>query len=131
MTHDMIDQRISAKRAALRALKEEEAKLREELAALFREKAQVACPIPLGTKIQYKDGNRGVVTRIGFFVDFGHVLEESTDVHWTVEGARIDKGGEAGVREFPPLGPATHTFNGTAFKPKSLGGIWGINEEET
>jgi hypothetical protein len=120
MTHETIDQKISAKRAELRALKNQEARLGAELAALFKEKAQRACPIPLGTKVQYRDGRWGVLTRIGFFVDFLRILEESAPVHWTVEGTRINEEGEPGVKGFPALGPATHTLNGTTSKPKAV-----------
>jgi hypothetical protein len=130
MSDGPIDQQIRAKRAELRALKAQEAKLRAELACLFKEKAQCACPIPLGTKVQYKDGRWGVVTRIGFFVDFLRVLDETAPVHWTVEGLKITKGDEPGVKEFPALGPATHTLKGFTFEPKAMTGFWGINDEE-
>jgi hypothetical protein len=130
MSYEPIDEKIKAKRAELRALKAQEAKLRAELAVLFKEKAQRVCPIPLGTKVQYKDGRWGVVTRIGFFVDFLRVLDETAPVHWTVEGLKITKAGEAGVKEFHALGPATHTLNGDTFEPKPMSGYWGINDEE-
>src|ERR1700679_3758815 len=115
MSDEPIDRQIRAKRAELRALKTQEAKLRVELAGLFNEKARSACPIPLGTRVQYKDGRWGVVTRIGFFVDFLRVLDEAAPVHWTVEGKKLTQAGEPGMKEFPPLGPATHTLNGTSF----------------
>jgi hypothetical protein len=131
MSDQPIDEKIKAKRAELRALKAQEAKLSAELAVLFSEKAQRACPIPLGTKVQYKDGRWGVVTRIGFFVDLSRLLEESAPVHWTVEGIRINKAGEPGVKEFPALGPATHSLDGASFKSKAMVGLWGVDDEET
>jgi hypothetical protein len=97
MSDEPIDAKIRTKRAELRALKAQEANLRAELAVLFNEKALGACPIPLGTKVQYKDGRSGVVTRIGFFVDFLRVLDETAPVHWTVEGRRLTRGGEPGM----------------------------------
>jgi hypothetical protein len=131
MSHETIDEKIKAKRAELRALKAQEAKLRAELAVLFAEKAQRACPIPLGTKVQYKDGKWGVVTRIGFFVDFLRIFDENAPVHCTADGLKINKGGEPGVREFPAIGPVTHTLNGTIFESRAIGGIWGIHDEDT
>jgi hypothetical protein len=131
MSDEAIDEKIRVKRAALRALKSEEVKLREELAGLFKEKALRACPIALGAKVQYKDGRWGVVTRIGFFVDFMRILDEGSPVHWTVEGRRLTQGGEPEMKEFPPLGPATHTLNGHTFEPKAMGGLWGIDDEGT
>jgi hypothetical protein len=131
MGDEPIDRQIRARRAELRASKTQEAKLRAELAGLFNEKARSVCPIPLGTKVKYKDGRWGVVTRIGFFVDFLRVLDETAPVHWTVEGRRLTQGGEPGMKEFPPLGPATHTLSGTTFAPKPMGGFWGIDDENT
>jgi hypothetical protein len=131
MSDEPIDAKIKAKRAKLRALKAQETTLRAQLAVLFKEKAQRACPIPLGTKVQYKDGRWGVVTRIGFFVDFLRVLDETAPVHWTVEGRRLSRGGVPEMKEFPPLGPATHTLNGTTFAPRPMGGLWGVDDEDT
>jgi hypothetical protein len=91
MSHEPIDENIEAERAGL-----QEAKLRGELAVLFGEKAQRACPIRLGAKVQYKDGRWGVVTRIGFFADFLSILDENAPIHWTVEGVRINKGASLG-----------------------------------
>jgi hypothetical protein len=131
MSDAPIDEKIRAKRAELRTLKAREATLREELAGLFKDKAQGACPIPLGTKVQYKDGRWGVVTRIGFFVDFSRVLDETEPVHWTVEGRRLTQAGEPGMKEFPALGPATHTLNGDTFERKPLGALWAVDDEPT
>jgi hypothetical protein len=131
MKDQSIDEKIRAKRAELRALKRQEVTLRAELAELFSKKARGACPIPLGAKIQYKDGRWGVVTRIGFFVDFLHILEDGSPIHWTVEGRRLTQEGKPGVKEFPALGPATHTLQGNTFEPRPMSGYWGINDEET
>lgn len=44
MSEEPINQKIKAKRAELRALRAKDVILRAELAALFKEKAQRACP---------------------------------------------------------------------------------------
>lgn len=125
-----IDQRIRAKRLEIQQLKDEEERKRNELHALFTEKAQAACPIAIGTKIEYEPGKSGQVDRVGFFVDHWNELEPTAEVHWTVTGRKIKRTGEFGVKDFQPVGPATHYITGTSFKHKDIGGFLGLKDDD-
>lgn len=121
-----IDRKILSKRTELKHLKNEEARLRQELHALFQDKAKSTCPIAIGTKIEYEPGKFGQVDRIEFYIANWDELDPTAEVHWTVTGKKINKTGEFGMKEFSPVGPATHDINGTKFTHKGIGGILGI-----
>ncbi|HMN12748.1 MAG TPA: hypothetical protein PKD55_10540 [Bellilinea sp.] len=121
-----IDQKILTKRAELRKLKDEENRLRKELHALFKVKAESTCPIAVGTKVEYERDKFGQVDRIEYVVANWDELEPTAEVHWAVTGRKIKKTGEFGVKDFPPVGPATHFVNGTSFSHKGIAGVLGI-----
>lgn len=121
-----IDQKILTKRAELRKLKDEEDRLRGELHDLFREKAESTCPIAVGTRVEYEPGKFGQVDRIEYVVANWDELDPTAEVNWAVTGRKINKTGEFGVKDFSPVGPATHYVNGTSFSHKGIAGILGI-----
>lgn len=121
-----IDQKIFSKRAELQKLKIEQARLCNELHALFREKAESICPIALGTKVEYESGKFGQVDRIEYVVPGWDELDQTVEVYWAVSGRKINKSGEFGVKDFSPVGPATHNVIGTVFTRKSLAESLGI-----
>jgi hypothetical protein len=125
-----VDQRILAKRLEIQQLRDEEERKRQELHALFAEKAQAACPIAIGTKVEYEPGKFGQVDRVEFFVEYWNELEPTAEVHWTVTGRKINKTGEFGVKDFHPVGPATHYVTGTIFKHKGIGGVLGVQDDD-
>jgi hypothetical protein len=125
-----IDQRILAKRVEVQRLKDEEELQRNELRALFIEKAKDACPIAIGTKVEYEPGKFGQVDRIEYFVDYWNELDTAAEVHWTVTGRKINKAGGYGVKDFEPVGPATHYVSGTTFRHKGIAGIMGIKDDD-
>ena len=121
-----LDENIEALRTELRNLKEEEERKLENLRALFVQKAEAACPIPIGTKVEYESGKFGRVDRIDYDVDFLHELDADAEVYWNVSGKKINKTGELGVKDFSPVGPAHYCVNGTTFKLKGIGEHLGI-----
>lgn len=121
-----VDEKIEALRTELRTLKAEEERKLVELRALFVEKAEAACPISIGTKVEYEPGKFGRVDRIGYDVDFLREIDAGVEVDWNVTGKKINKTGEIGVKEFHPVGPAHYFVKGTTFKHKGIGGHLGI-----
>jgi hypothetical protein len=119
-----IEERILEKRRDLQELKTNEEGLRQELHALFTERAASICPIAVGTKVEYEPGRYGQVDRIEYHVDFWNELNPRVEVHWAVTGRKINKTGEFGVKDFSPVGPATHFVTGTSFKHKGLAGFF-------
>jgi hypothetical protein len=123
-----LDQQIAAKRLEIQNLKDEEERKRDELHALFLQKAVASCPISLGTRIEYEPNKYGEVDRIEYYADYLNELDTTAEVHWTVTGRKINKTGEYGIKEFQPVGPATHYFNGEIFTTKGIAGTLGIND---
>lgn len=121
-----IDQKILTKRTELRKLKDEEDRLRKELHALFKEKTESTCPIAVGTTVEYEQGKFGQVDRIEYVVANWDEFDPTAEVHWAVTGRKINKTGGFGVKDFSPVGPATHYVNGTSFSHKGIAGILGI-----
>lgn len=119
------EQKIEAKRQELRALKSEEEKLRQELRALFTQRALETCPIAIGTTVEYEDGKFGRVDQIGFWSEWND-LDPGIAVLWTVSGRKINKDGQLGKKDFQPVGPATHLLAGTKFSFKGIAGTLGI-----
>jgi hypothetical protein len=125
-----IDDDIKAKRLELQELKRQEEARLAELHALFLSKAQSLCPIQIGTKVEYQPGKFGQVDRIGYDVNFWSELDVNTEVHWTVTGRKINKTGEYGVKDFSPVGPASHKVNGTSFVQGGIGHALGLDEDD-
>lgn len=115
-----INDKIEELRSNLRTLKEEEAQKLLELRALFLELAESICPIPVGTNVEYEPTKYGETNQIGYEVNYFRELEANVEVTWTVNGKKINKTGEFGVKDFGPIGPATHFVNGTSFKRKEM-----------
>ena len=84
----------------------------------------------MGTKVDYELGKYGQVDRIEYHVENWKELDPSAKVHWTATGRKINKTGEFGVKDFSPVGPATHHVNGTGFRRKGLAGIFGMKEDD-
>jgi hypothetical protein len=125
-----LDEKIEVFRTELRSLKEEEERKLAELRTLFIEKAEVTCPILIGTKVEYEPGKFGRVDRIGYDVELLHELDAGAEVYWNVSGKKINKTGKFGVKDFSPVGSLRYFVEGTKFKFKDIGGIFGITEPD-
>lgn len=124
-----IDDEIKAKRLELQGLKSNVDARQKELHELFLAKARAMCPLEIGTIVEYEPGKKGYIDRIGYHVESWREIELDSPVNWVVTGKKINKTGERGIKDFNPVGPATHKFNGTSFKPKGIDGILGISND--
>ena len=115
-----INDKIEELRSNLRTLKEEEKQKLLELRALFLELAKSICPIPVGTNVEYEPTKYGETNQIGYAVNYFREIEANVKVTWTVNGKKINKTGEFGLKDFGLIGPATHFVNGTSFKRKEM-----------
>ena len=122
-------ERILAKRIELQRLKAEEERMTQELRELLTEQAESLCPIAIGTKVEYEPGKFGQVDRIEYHLDSWDLIASDAEVSWAVTGRKINRTGEFGVKDFHPVGPATHFVDDTSFKPKGLIGIFGISDD--
>lgn len=125
-----LDEQIKLKREEIIALDEKITCAREELHTLFSRKAESICPIKIGTIIEYKPGKKGQVNSIKYHISYFDETNLSIPVDWAVAGRKIGATGVLGKKDFPPVGPATHTIKDNIFTQKTIADYLDIQKDE-